>query len=152
VALTTYVVRNRCHFSTPFQLFPVEIRTGRRPFQSSAVCVERRPVHHGITGSAMPTGVPAAAVTEASDMSHEDLIRAERVPVRAPGRRAGDPLPGGLYQFAQAQWKLTSTRRPAHSICSRFFSFPFASTMRTVRGFPPMAGAMRSAMARIPST
>jgi len=35
-------------------------------------------------------------------VADEYLIRAERVPVRAPGRRAGDPLPGrGLYQLAQ---------------------------------------------------
>jgi hypothetical protein len=57
------------------------------------VSVERRPVHHGIAGSAMPAGVSAAAVSKADDMSDEDLIRAESVPVRASGRWVGDPLP-----------------------------------------------------------
>jgi dimethylamine/trimethylamine dehydrogenase len=37
---------------------------------------------------------------------------------------------------------------PRHSICSRFFSFQFTSSMRTVMGFPPIAGAMRWVMAR----
>ena len=34
----------------------------------------------------MPAGVPAAAVTEARDMAHEDLIRAEWMTVRAPAQ------------------------------------------------------------------
>ena len=35
-------------------------------------------------------------------MPDEDLIRAERVPVRAAAGRVGDPFPGrGLYQLAQ---------------------------------------------------
>ena len=40
----------------------------------------------------MPTGVPAA-VTEASLMANEDLVRAERVAVGASRRWVGDPLP-----------------------------------------------------------
>ena len=60
------------------------------------MCVERRPVHHGITRSAVPAGMPAAAVAEAGDVSDEDLIRAERVPVRAPRRWLGYPLPAAV--------------------------------------------------------
>ena len=52
----------------------------RRPIERGAVFVHRRPVHHGVAGAAMPTGVPAA-VTEASLMANEDLVRAERVAV-----------------------------------------------------------------------
>jgi hypothetical protein len=40
------------------------------------VGVERRPVHHGVAGSAMPDCVAAAAVSEAGDASNEDLIQA----------------------------------------------------------------------------
>jgi hypothetical protein len=42
----------------------------------------------------VPTGVPATAVPEARDVADEDLVRAERVVVRATGRWSGDPLPG----------------------------------------------------------
>ena len=35
----------------------------RRPVERRAVDIERRPVHHGIAGSAMPTSVATAAVT-----------------------------------------------------------------------------------------
>lgn len=38
---------------------------------------------HGIAGSAAPGGVAAAAVTEAGDMTDEDLVGAEGMPVRA---------------------------------------------------------------------
>jgi len=55
------------------------------------VCVQRRPIHHRIAGSAVPPGVPAA-VAEASDMPDEDLVRAKTVSVRAAARRAGHPL------------------------------------------------------------
>ena len=54
--------------------------------------VERRPVHHGVTGAAVPAHMPAAAVPEAGDMPDEDLVRAEWVSVRATRRRAGHPL------------------------------------------------------------
>ena len=54
--------------------------------------VKRRPVHHGVAGSAVPGGV-SAAVTEARDMTDEDLVRAERVAVGASRRWVGDPLP-----------------------------------------------------------
>ena len=48
--------------------------------------VERRPVHHGVAGSAVPGGV-AAAVAEAGDVSDKDLVRGpERVPARAVAR------------------------------------------------------------------
>ena len=63
--------------------------------------VERRPVHHGVASAAMPTGVPAAAVTEAGDVADEDLIRAEWVSIRASRRRAGHPLAvGRLHKVA----------------------------------------------------
>jgi hypothetical protein len=62
----------------------------------------RRPVHHGIAGSAVPAGMATAAMAEANDVPDEDLIRAEGVPVRASRGRVGDPLPGcGLHQLAQ---------------------------------------------------
>ena len=39
---------------------------------------------------------------EAGLMHNQDLVRAESVPVRAPRRRVGDPLPGGgLYQLGE---------------------------------------------------
>ena len=40
----------------------------------------------------MPAGVSASAVAEAGDMPDEDLIRAERVAVRAATRWPGNPL------------------------------------------------------------
>jgi hypothetical protein len=49
---------------------------GRRVVQRRAVRVQWRPVHHGVAGSAVPTGVAAGAVAEAGDMSDEDLVRA----------------------------------------------------------------------------
>jgi len=70
--------------------------------RGTCVCVERRPVHHSITRSAVPGGVASATVPEAGHMPHEDLIRPKGMPVGASGRRVGDPLPGGrLYHFAQ---------------------------------------------------
>jgi hypothetical protein len=55
----------------------------------------------------MPARVAAAAVSEAGDVPDEDLIRAEGVSVRAPGRRAGDPFSiGGLHEVAQHIQKL----------------------------------------------
>jgi len=60
----------------------VEMRITAGP--SGAVRVERRPIHHRITGAAMPTGVPATAVAEAGDMPDEDRIRAERMTVWTP--------------------------------------------------------------------
>ena len=36
---------------------------------------ERRPVHRRVAGSAVPGGVSAAAVAEAGDVAHKDLIR-----------------------------------------------------------------------------
>jgi hypothetical protein len=40
-------------------------------------------------------------VTQAGDMSDEDLVRAKSVPVRTSSRWPGDPLPArGLYQLA----------------------------------------------------
>lgn len=53
--------------------------------------VERRPVHHGVARSAVPTGVSTAAVTEARDVTDQYLIRAEGVAVRASARRLGHP-------------------------------------------------------------
>ena len=54
----------------------------RWTFQRRAVGVERRPEHRLITCATRPRGVPAA-VPEAGDVADEDLIRAERVTVRA---------------------------------------------------------------------
>jgi hypothetical protein len=46
----------------------------------------------------MPACVPTAAVSQADDMSDEDLIRTEAVAVRASGRLVGDPPAGrGLH-------------------------------------------------------
>jgi len=65
------------------------------------VSVERRPADHGIAGSAVPAGV-SAAVAEAGDMADEDLVRAERVTVRAAARRPRHPLAiRGLNKVAQ---------------------------------------------------
>jgi hypothetical protein len=50
----------------------------------------------------MPGGVSAAAVSEASDVTDQDLVRAEEVAVRAARRWVSDPLPGRrLHQLAQ---------------------------------------------------
>jgi hypothetical protein len=50
----------------------------------------------------MPAGVPAAAVAEAGDVSDEDLVWAEGVPVWASARRSGDPFAiRGLHEFTQ---------------------------------------------------
>jgi len=46
----------------------------------------------------MPAGVPTAAVTEAGDVTNEDLVGAEQVAVGAAARRAGDPLPNPRSQ------------------------------------------------------
>ena len=67
----------------------------RRPLKRRAVRVKRRPVHHSVTGAAMPAGVTAAAVTEARDMPNQDSVRAERVAVGAAARWTGDPLAVG---------------------------------------------------------
>ena len=43
-----------------------------------------------------------AAVPEAGLVADQDLVGAERVPVRASRWRVGDPIPGGrLHQLAQ---------------------------------------------------
>jgi hypothetical protein len=69
----------------------------RRPLQRSAMSVKRWPVDHRVTGAAMPTGVPATAVSEAGFMPDEDPVGAEGVPVWAPARWVADPLAvGGL--------------------------------------------------------
>ena len=54
----------------------------RRAVERFAVCVERWPVHGLIACAAGPGGV-AAAVTEAGLVTDEDLVSAERMPVRA---------------------------------------------------------------------
>jgi hypothetical protein len=56
------------------------------------VGVQPRPIHRRITCAAMPGGVTAASMTEAGDMPDEDLIWAERVPVRASS--SGPPVRG----------------------------------------------------------
>lgn len=60
----------------------------------------------------MPAGVTAAAVAQAGDVAHEDLVGAEAVPIRASRRRARDPPPGrGLYQLAQHDYKPIPLKR-----------------------------------------
>jgi hypothetical protein len=87
-------------------------KTHRRwSVQRRAVRVERRPVHHSITRSAMPACVPTSAVSEADDMPDEDLIRTEGMHVGASAWCVGDPLPGrGLYQLGQHDYKPSSVR------------------------------------------
>ena len=82
--------------------------------------VERRPIHHGIAGSAGPGGV-SAAVAEAGLMPDQNFAGAEHMPVGAPRRWAGDPLPArGLHQLAQHVSELrTVARRPADSRCKK---------------------------------
>ena len=66
------------------------------------MCVERWPVDRRVAGAAVPGGVPTAAVAEASNVADEDLVRAERMPVRAAARRSGDPFAvSRLNQVAQ---------------------------------------------------
>ena len=63
--------------------------------------VERRPVHRHIATAARP-GRVAAAVAEAGDVPNQDLVRAERVAVRAADWRTGDPLAvRRLHKLAQ---------------------------------------------------
>ena len=89
---------------------------GRRPSQRGAVSVERRPADHGIAGSAVPAGV-SAAVAEAGDMADEDLVRAERVTVRAAARRPRHPLAiRGLNKVAQHDYNRMSADRQIATI------------------------------------
>ena len=74
----------------------LEIRTTAGPSRHVQWVIERRPVHDGVAGAAMPGGVSTAAVAEAGDMPDEDLIRAEGVPVGAAGWWLGYPLPSGI--------------------------------------------------------
>lgn len=48
---------------------------GRRPFQRRAVSVQEWPIDNGVACSAVPAGVSAVAMSEAGDVSDEDLIR-----------------------------------------------------------------------------
>ena len=69
--------------------------------------VEQRPAHHGVARAAVPARVPAPAVTEARDVSHEDLIRAEWMTVGASRRWVRDPLPGrGLNKITEHGYSL----------------------------------------------
>ena len=85
--------------ATPRDLAPgVRDSHSRRSIKRGAVRVQGRPIHHGVAGSAMPAGMTASAVSEAGDVSDEDLIQTETVSVRASGRHVRDPLPGrGRY-------------------------------------------------------
>jgi hypothetical protein len=69
----------------------VEIRTAAGPSAPCSVCLVVARTH-GIAGAAVPARVSASAVAEAGDMPDEDLIRAERVAVRAATRWPGNPL------------------------------------------------------------
>ena len=62
--------------------------------------VERRPVHHGVAGSAVPGGVSAAAVTETSHVADEDLVGAEGVPVGASAGCFSHPLAAAPNEIA----------------------------------------------------
>ena len=74
----------------------------RRPIEDAAVGVQRRSVPHGVAGSAAPAHMASAAVSEASDMADEDLIRAEWVSVRGSGSGEWVILSGrGLYELPQ---------------------------------------------------
>jgi hypothetical protein len=57
----------------------------------------------------VPAGMSAAAVSEAGDVSDEDLVRTEGVTVRAAGRWVGGPLPVGCSD------KLTCTPNSPYS-------------------------------------
>jgi hypothetical protein len=75
---------------------------GRRPFQRRAVSVQEWPIDNGVACSAVPAGVSAAAMSEAGDVSDEDLVRPEWVAVWAAATWSGDPLPArGLHQITQ---------------------------------------------------
>ena len=68
--------------------------------------VDRWPVLGVVARAAGPGGV-SAAVPEAGFVADEDLVGAEAVPVRAPSRWVGDPLPArGLHQLAQHSQKV----------------------------------------------
>jgi hypothetical protein len=70
------------------------------------VRVDRWPVLGVVARAAGPGGV-SAAVPEAGFVADEDLVGAEAVPVRAPSRWVGDPLPArGLHQLAQHSQKV----------------------------------------------
>jgi hypothetical protein len=85
------------------------MRTAAGPIDTSQ-CVQRRPVGWLVACSAGPGGVPAA-VPEAGDMAHEDLVRAEGVSVRAATGRLSRPSACGcmhksalhLYQAIEAR-------------------------------------------------
>jgi hypothetical protein len=59
----------------------------------------------------MPAGVPAATVSEADDVSDEDLVRAEGVPVGAACWWVGDPLPPPHTRWACNRLGARSARR-----------------------------------------
>ena len=86
-------VNDSSRFATPRDLGgrgSLRGKTHRRwPVECCAVGVQRRPVHHGVTRSTVPAGVPAATVPEAGHMPNEDLIRPKGVPVVAAGWRVG---------------------------------------------------------------
>ena len=67
----------------------------------------------------MPTHVSATAVTETGDVTHEDLIRAERVSVGAAARGTGDPLAvRGLHKVTDHDYNRMSADRRVATIAS----------------------------------
>jgi hypothetical protein len=86
------------------------------------MCVERRSKRHGVARPAHPQSV-AAAVSEASLMSNEDLIRAEAMPVGAPGRGAGDPLPVRRLNQLAGIWHALNAIRGAYLADRKSFLF-----------------------------
>jgi hypothetical protein len=74
--------------------------------------VEWRSVDRQIARAARPGRVPAS-VTETRLMAHEHRAGAERMPVGASRRWAGEPLPGGgLYEVAQHNQKRIHSAQP----------------------------------------
>ena len=70
----------------------------RWSFKRGAVLRQRWTIDDGVADSAVPAGVPAAAVTKARLMADEHLAGSEPVAAWAVRRRVRDPLPGrGLY-------------------------------------------------------
>jgi hypothetical protein len=60
----------------------------------------------------VPADRSSAAVPEAGNVTDEDLIGAEAVPVWAARRRVRDPLPGrGLHELAEHDYKPIQRKR-----------------------------------------
>jgi hypothetical protein len=90
------------------------------------------PVHRLIAGAARPGRMPAA-VTEASLITHQSLVRAELVAVRAVRRWPSDPRAhGGLHEVAQ-RLAIAYGLFCCFCACSRAFRLALMA-LRTLRG------------------